>query len=79
MIPIAVSSFRHDECGVHSGEPIFFRPVSNEPEYLICMNCETPTYQFEYENGKLVSVLCAACGNEDPSEFTTETEMEEES
>ena len=51
----------------------------DEPEYLICLECETPTYQFEYTNGKLGTVLCNTCGNEDPGEFMTEAELEESS
>jgi translation initiation factor 2 beta subunit (eIF-2beta)/eIF-5 len=48
------------------------------PEYLICLNCETPTYSLDYENEKLVSVLCTTCGNDDPAEFMSETELEEQ-
>ena len=52
----------------------------SEPEYLICLQCETPTYQFEYddEKGKLISVMCTTCGADDPSDFVTESELEEE-
>jgi hypothetical protein len=51
----------------------------SEPEYLICLQCETPTYQFEYnEEGKLVTVICNTCGADDPSEFLTEAELEEQ-
>ena len=49
-----------------------------EPEYLICLQCETPTYQFEYINDKLATVVCNACGTEDPSDFMTEAEIEEQ-
>jgi hypothetical protein len=49
----------------------------DEPEYLICLQCETPTYQFEFTNGKLVSIVCAACGNDDLSDFMTEAEFDE--
>ncbi len=50
----------------------------DEPEYLICLQCETPTYQFEYVNGKLATVICNTCGADDVSDFVTETELEEE-
>lgn len=50
----------------------------SEPEYLICLSCETPTYQFEYNGDKLVTVVCGACGNDEPSEFMTESELEDE-
>lgn len=49
----------------------------DEPEYLICLQCETPTYQFEYVNGKLASILCNTCGNDDVSDFMTEAEFDE--
>lgn len=48
-----------------------------EPEYLICLQCETPTYQFEFSNGKLSAAVCGTCGNDDPSDFMTEAELEE--
>ena len=51
----------------------------DEPEYLICLQCETPTYQFEFEKDKLVSVVCNTCGNDDPTDFMTEAEIEEQS
>ncbi len=51
----------------------------SEPEYLICLQCETPTYQFEYdEKGKLTTVICNTCGADDPSDFVTESELEDE-
>ena len=53
--------------------------MSDEPEYLICLQCETPTYQFEYSNGKLSVVVCTTCGNDDISDFMTEAELEESS
>jgi len=49
----------------------------DEPEYLICLQCDTPSYQFEYEGGKLASVVCQTCGNDDPSDFMTEAEYDE--
>jgi hypothetical protein len=48
-----------------------------EPEYLICLQCETPTYQFDFAGGKLSAVVCTACGNDDPSDFATEAEFDE--
>jgi translation initiation factor 2 beta subunit (eIF-2beta)/eIF-5 len=49
----------------------------DEPEYLICLQCETPTYQFEFVNGKLATIVCNVCGADDPSDFVTEAEYEE--
>jgi len=51
----------------------------DEPEYLICLQCETPTYQFEFERGKLIQAVCNTCGADDPSDFVTEAELEEQS
>ena len=50
----------------------------DEPEYLIGLQCETPTYQFEYTDGKLTTVICNTCGNDEASEFMTEAELEEQ-
>jgi hypothetical protein len=48
-----------------------------EPEYLICLQCDTPTYQFEFDSGKLTSAICNTCGADDLSDFMTEAELEE--
>jgi hypothetical protein len=50
----------------------------SDPEYLICLQCETPTYQFEYDSaGELATVICNACGTDDPADFMTEAELED--
>jgi translation initiation factor 2 beta subunit (eIF-2beta)/eIF-5 len=49
----------------------------SEPEFLICLQCETPTYQFEWEDGRVTVVMCNACGADDPTDFVTEAELEE--
>ena len=49
----------------------------DEPEYLICLECETPSYQFEFANGKLSVIVCAACGNDEVTDFVTEAEYDE--
>ena len=46
------------------------------PEYLICLECETPNYVFEWQDGAIVEILCESCGNEDPDLFVTEDEFE---
>jgi hypothetical protein len=51
----------------------------DEPEYLICLQCETPTYQFEFTNGKVTVAVCGTCGTDDLSDFMTEAELEEQS
>jgi hypothetical protein len=47
------------------------------PDYLICMECETPTYVFEWAEGKVVEASCAVCGNDDPASFLSEEDFEE--
>jgi hypothetical protein len=47
------------------------------PEYLICLECETPVYVFEWQEDHVVEVACPVCGNEDPASFATEEELEE--
>ncbi len=46
------------------------------PEYLICLECETPCYSFEWENDKITEILCEVCGNEESDSFITEEDLE---
>jgi hypothetical protein len=46
------------------------------PDYLICLNCETPCYVFEWEDDQLTEALCQVCGNDDPEQFATEDEFD---
>jgi hypothetical protein len=52
----------------------------SDPEYFICLQCETPTYQFEYDGdkGKLITVICQTCGADDPADFMTEAELDDQ-
>jgi hypothetical protein len=47
------------------------------PDYVICLECETPTYVFEWSNGKVLEALCPMCGNDDPAYFISEEDLEE--
>ena len=49
----------------------------SEPEYVICLECETPCYVFEWTDDKLVEALCQACGNDQPDQFATADEIED--
>ena len=33
------------------------------PEYVVCLDCETPCYVFEWLGEKLIEIVCPACGN----------------
>lgn len=46
------------------------------PDYLICLECESPCYTFEWSDGKVVEILCTRCGNDDPAQFLTEEEFD---
>ena len=46
------------------------------PEFLICLECETPCYDFSWQDDKLEDILCNVCGNDDPDQFVTEDEFE---
>ena len=47
------------------------------PDYLICLECDSPVYTFEWQSGQVVEALCTICGNDDPTYFVTEDELEE--
>ena len=47
------------------------------PEYVICLECETPCYVFEWVDGKLSEVLCQACANDDPDQFALPDDLED--
>jgi hypothetical protein len=47
-----------------------------QPDYLICLECETPTYVFEWQEGRVLEALCPVCGNDDPASFASEEELE---
>lgn len=46
------------------------------PEYLVCLECETPCYEFEWEDGKISEVLCVSCGSDDPEQFALPEDVE---
>ena len=46
------------------------------PDYLICLECESPVYIFEWKDGHCTEALCEICGNEDNAAFATEDEWE---
>ena len=47
------------------------------PDYVVCLNCESPCYVFEWQNDAIQEALCTVCGNDDPEEFITAAELEE--
>ncbi|HEX3127807.1 MAG TPA: hypothetical protein VH394_10785 [Thermoanaerobaculia bacterium] len=47
------------------------------PEYVICLDCETPCYEFEWNDGEITEVLCTTCGNDHPDQFVLPEDFEE--
>ncbi len=50
--------------------------MADRPEYLICLDCETPCYSFEWQEGEVTEVFCDACGADTPEEFMSEDDFE---
>jgi hypothetical protein len=42
-----------------------------EPEYIICRECETPCYNFEWDpmRSYVLSAFCEMCGNDSAEAF----------
>lgn len=51
--------------------------MSNTPDFVICFDCESPIYTFEWDGSKVTEAVCDTCGNDHPSMFSTEEEFEE--
>jgi hypothetical protein len=47
------------------------------PEYLICLECETPCYVFEWDDGRITEALCTVCGNDEVEQFMTQEELDD--
>ena len=47
-----------------------------EPDFLVCMQCDTPCYIFEWDDDKFKprEVLCITCGNDESADFETDEE-----
>ena len=46
------------------------------PDYLICLECESPCYIFEWADEKVKEATCTVCGNDEIESFATEDEYE---
>lgn len=46
------------------------------PDYVICLECESPVYVFEWAEEKLQEAECIVCGNDDLAQFATEEEFD---
>lgn len=50
--------------------------LNDTPDYLICLNCESPCYIFEWEKGVPSEVCCEVCGSEESDQFLTEEDFD---
>ena len=48
----------------------------NYYDYLICLECESPSYVFEFKAETLYEAFCEACGNDDVDLFLPEEDFE---
>jgi len=46
------------------------------PEYLICLNCEAPSYVFEWENDEVIEAYCELCTSEEVDQFLTQEDFD---
>lgn len=46
------------------------------PDYLICLNCESPCYLFEWSDEGATEATCEVCGNDEPDQFVTEEDFD---
>jgi hypothetical protein len=46
------------------------------PDYLICLECESPVYVFEWKDGIIKEAVCTVCFNDDLDQFATEDDYE---
>ena len=47
------------------------------PDYVLCLECESPCYVFEWKDGTIKEAVCEMCGNDDVQNFATEDEYED--
>lgn len=46
------------------------------PEYLICLNCESPTYVFEWKDEEVTEAFCELCGSEEVDQFLNQEDFD---
>ena len=46
------------------------------PDYLICLNCEAPSYVFEWENDEVTEAYCELCTSEEVDQFLTQEDFD---
>ncbi len=48
--------------------------ISHEPEFMVCLECESPCYTFEWSphKEKVLEAFCQVCGNDRLDQFDTD-------
>lgn len=47
------------------------------PDFVLCLECDTPVYEFDWRDGEIKEALCPTCGNEEVDHFAHPEEIEE--
>ena len=47
------------------------------PDFVVCLECESPIYTFEWDGTRVKEAVCPTCGNDQKALFSTEEEIEE--
>lgn len=46
------------------------------PEFIVCLECDSPCYTFEWAEGEIADPFCEMCGNDQADQFITEEDLE---
>jgi hypothetical protein len=47
------------------------------PDYIICLECESPVYVFDWDGSQITDAICTTCGNSSSARFSTEEDYGE--
>jgi hypothetical protein len=47
------------------------------PDFLVCLDCESPVYVFEWDGKRVTEAICPTCGNEKLALFSTDEDYGE--
>lgn len=47
------------------------------PDWVVCLDCESPCYIFEWRDGQVIEAICTVCGNDDPEAFMAPGDFED--
>ena len=49
----------------------------SSPDFIICLECDSPVYVFEWDGTAITEAICTTCGNDQATFFSTEEAYEE--